>query len=245
MHARMYDYNLTAGGVQALPVVGDFFKLLSSDGAVEVVADTGAQLDLLPGQGIRGFPFNRLTIRDKSGAANAGVIQIGYAAMIDDRITGEVSIISGEVARTKAGVAFYGSTLAAAVAGQYAHVQLWNPVASGKNAVVTSVSIGAGGAQQDLQLRRNTAALGVADAGWPNALSKLTSGVSSGMELRAGTAAAIPGDRLMWMPTPADERHEVIFREPVIVEPGGGLLVTATALNTLVMASFEFWQEPR
>ena len=56
MQAQSYDFKLTAGGSQRLAVVGTSFKLLSSAGPVQVLANTGARVlrDLYPVQGMIG-----------------------------------------------------------------------------------------------------------------------------------------------------------------------------------------------
>ena len=67
--------------------------------------DGGSSLSpLYAGQGQR-KEFQRLTVTDKSGAANVVLIIVADDDFIDDRITGEVSVIDGSKARTKTGAA--------------------------------------------------------------------------------------------------------------------------------------------
>ncbi|MCK6388595.1 MAG: hypothetical protein L6Q65_13475 [Zoogloea sp.] len=92
MQAQTYDYNLTAGGAQVLAVAGSSLKLLTATGLLEVQTDTGARMKLLPGQGLKGFKFERLTLIDRSGVSNKGTILVSDSEMIDDRVNGIVTI---------------------------------------------------------------------------------------------------------------------------------------------------------
>jgi hypothetical protein len=93
MIGQIYDFALTAGGTQVLEVTGEFVKVISSTGLVRIEADTGARLDALAGQGFRKDNFTRLVLRDRSNAVNVGRLFVAYGDMIDDRVTGDVSII--------------------------------------------------------------------------------------------------------------------------------------------------------
>lgn len=240
MHARIYDFTLTAGGMQRLPVVGDFFKVISSLGTINVNADTGAVLDVMPGQGLREFPFNTLTITDKSGAANSGKILVGFSGMIDDRVTGEVSVIEGGAVRTRSGAAFAGANRTSAAAGQYPHVQLWNPAGSGKRAVVSEIGMDASIAS-DIGVRWSTAPL-AALASTPNGVSKIAGGAVSACEVRAEANAAVLGTTFYGVA--ADAKHMIHkLTEPVILLPGYGLIVVCVTLATAVRGNFQFYEE--
>src|SRR5207253_5023923 len=97
--------------------IGSYFKVLSATGTFEVTGDAFGQLGaLLPGQGLRleEGQFTRLTFRDTSGAPNLLYVLVAGDGFIDDRITGEVSVIDGEKARTLAGGMFAGAPSAPA-----------------------------------------------------------------------------------------------------------------------------------
>jgi len=93
----IYDFTLGAGGSQLISVPGTYFKVLTaSGGTVRVRLDTGESYKLKPGQGARlpaGKWFRDLSIIDTSGGANVGTIFVGDSGSIDDRITGDVSIV--------------------------------------------------------------------------------------------------------------------------------------------------------
>lgn len=240
MHARIYDFTLGAGGMQRLPVVGDFFKVISATGQINVIADTGAQLDLMPGQGLREFQFNTLAISDKSGAANAGKILVGFSGMIDDRVTGEVSIVEGGRSRVLAGAAFCGSSAVAAAAGLYSQGQLWNPAASGKRLIVSEVVFEGGAGGATVQMRWNQAALAnLAMVGQ----SKLLGGAASVAEVRWDQAAGPTGTNMFGagVDTKANQWR---FAEPLIVNPGYGLILGNAGVNSYVRSNFQYFEEP-
>lgn len=91
---RDYNFTLSANATQNLDVPGDYLKVISATGAIRVRTVEGWMKDLLPGQGVKGLNFQRLILEDRSGAANTGTIAVGIGAdsIVDDRITGEVSI---------------------------------------------------------------------------------------------------------------------------------------------------------
>ncbi|MBD5803860.1 hypothetical protein AZOA_33010 [Azoarcus sp. Aa7] len=244
MHARIYDFTLTAGGMQRLPVVGDFFKVLSSTGTINVNVDTGASLDLMPGQGLREFNFNTLTITDKSGAANSGKILVGFSGMIDDRVTGEVSVIDGGRSRTLAGVAFWGKGYAAAVAGQLSFVALCNPVGSGKKLLVEQVMAGlVAGAAGSVSVGFGAAGIGALQR---YGTSKISSGSASVGEIRFGSGAASSMVSVMadlYIPNAQYGQNTIRLSEPVVVLPGYSFLAEGM-VNAGTGFNVEFFEEP-
>lgn len=122
--AQIYRLDLTANQAQILLVEGGLYKIMSATGAVAINREGGSVLNpMLAGQGER-VDFKRLTVTDVTGAANTVYLLVADDSFIDDRITGEVSVIDGGKSRTLAGAAFMASLGCTAVAGQYAHVQL-------------------------------------------------------------------------------------------------------------------------
>lgn len=240
MHARIYDFTLGPGGMQQLPVVGDFFKVINALGAIHVNVDTGASLDLMPGQGLREFSFNTLTITDKSGAANAGKILVGFSSMIDDRVTGEVAVIDGGKARTLSGSAFFGSSGVNAVSGTYAHVQLENPAASGKRVVLEQVVLSIA-TDSMVSMRSGYAALASSSGG---AASKLIGGAASAAVRRQENIAAMIGTPLTHFLIGASRPLPVKFAEPIVIAPGGFVTLASQTLNTNLFAAWEFFEEP-
>lgn len=240
MHARIYDFTLTSGGMQRLPVVGDFFKVISATGTINVNVDTGATLDLMPGQGLREFNFNALTITDKSGAANSGTILVGFSGMIDDRVTGEVSIIEGGAQRTRSGLAFAVSHFEPGVAGNYGHVQLWNPAGSGKRAVVSELGWDLT-ATGTVQVRMHNAALSTFQT---VGKSKRSGGALSVMEVRSQQdGVGIAGAGTIYGLSAGTQFFIHKLSEPIVVDPGYGVIVATTLAAAGVRGNFQYFEE--
>lgn len=242
MHARIYDFTLTAGGMQRLPVVGDFFKVISATGTINVNVDTGATLDLLPGQGLREFDFNALTISDKSGAANVGKILVGFSGMIDDRVTGEVSVIDGGKSRSIAGQAFqYGLGVSAGV-GLYAIAQIQNPAGSGKNVIVKAYKIAAQTAGV-VAVAMNDAPLQADVSGTASKL--IGSANNPALKFYAGAIAGAAGPGYYDIANlQANSEISKVLQEPWVLVPGVTMKIhSATAQQTLNCV-FEWNEEP-
>ncbi len=90
---KAYDFNLTAGGSQAILAGGEYFRILSSTGALDVTVEgKGTMPDLQAGQAIKGLPFNRLILSDKTGAPNSGFILVASSELQDNRLQGSVTV---------------------------------------------------------------------------------------------------------------------------------------------------------
>lgn len=240
MHARIYDFTLTSGGMQSLPVVGDFFKVISATGSINVIADTGASLDLMPGQGLREFSFNTLTIADKSGAANTGTILVGFSGMIDDRITGEVSIIDGGRALTLANAAFMKSSQVTGVAGNYSGAQLWNPVGSGVEVELFIVRVSSGTAATF------GAGFGTVEmtGGSVGGRSKLSGGALSKSKIQWEVKAAAFGPQDVFVEDRA-AGVPIIYemKQPILVREGWGFLVWNATVGGSLSVNFEYTEK--
>lgn len=82
---QTYDFTLAAGGSIQIPAAGEFFRVQSATGKVDVISEFGLLKGLTAGQGARS-PFQRLAIKDASGAANSGTIIVGSAEFIDNQL---------------------------------------------------------------------------------------------------------------------------------------------------------------
>lgn len=249
MQAQPYDFTLTAGGSQKLDVAGTSFKLLSSTGPVQVLANTGARILVNPGQGIRRFEFDSLILLDKSGAANVGQILItgseDGAEMIDDRITGEVSVIDGAMARTLAGTAFWGSVYVPSVAGSIGVCELYNGASSAKNMIVERIGIAPVGAGGTFHIGFISGSV-PGNSGNVPMRSKLSgAGASSSGLLYYGSN---PGSVFSWIVDlylDVPGRTEFIqLPEPMVIRPGLGLCVDCGSANQAFSVNFEFFEVP-
>jgi hypothetical protein len=86
-----YDITLGAYGVQRIEVAGRFFKYIGV-GKIRVTTSKGGSIDLQSGQGVWGEEFNGLTVQDRSGSPNSGVLLAGSYDFRDDTITGRLMV---------------------------------------------------------------------------------------------------------------------------------------------------------
>lgn len=83
----LYDFTLTANGSFVILADADFYKVLTSTGDISVTRDGGATIKpLRAGRGERNVQFQRLVLKDLSGAPNSGTILVGDSDFIDDTI---------------------------------------------------------------------------------------------------------------------------------------------------------------
>lgn len=244
---QIYQFTIPAGGSFPLQVAGSFFKILSQTGAVGVTGDTfGTIGELLAGQGLREVDFQRLTFRDTTGAANLVRVLVADANFVDDRITGEVSVIDGSRAITMSGRAFMAAVFntSAAAAGTYPHAQVFNPAGSTKNLIFKSIEGTLNGTTGPLDFMLTQTQIAAATGG-ANVVSKKAGGPVTvavpAMENRAALLAATNsyvGFPLANVP--------VLFKpnEPIIVTPGWGLVVRCSTPATWLGANFDFYEEP-
>lgn len=223
-----------------LDVKGKFFKYRSGTGAIRVRASKGGYVDLLPGQGVRGLDFESLTVADRSGANNAGVLIVGDFDFQDDRIAGTVDVVDGGRTRTIQGQAFMGYAGVTSAAGQYSTSQLWNPAGSGKRLVVEQIAINC-----------DNSAPVVISNGTVQCLSKRTNGLSKRLgyangkgECRYESRATRQVDGYVAVFCQAGSTVNFKPTEPFVIEPGAGLEVFFSgAIVATVTASYEWFEE--
>jgi hypothetical protein len=87
-----YDLNLAPGAAQRIEASGRFFKYVSGQGKIRVTTSSGGQIDLMPGQGVWGVDFNGLSVQDRTGTGNVGVLVAGAFEFRDDTVNGAVSV---------------------------------------------------------------------------------------------------------------------------------------------------------
>jgi hypothetical protein len=87
MSTQFYDFTLVANGSQIILAEGAYFKVLTSSGVLDVRLSDGSKYGPIgPGQGARNKDFKRLTLVDKSGSANSGVLIVSDADFVDDQL---------------------------------------------------------------------------------------------------------------------------------------------------------------
>lgn len=238
--AQIYEFNLAANQSVELLVEGGFYKLLAASGNVKVSREGGSSIGpLLPGQGER-LNFKRLTIQDISGAANTIDILVADESFVDTRIYGNVQVIDGGRLITMNGDAFGGWAQLGGTAGNYTHLQLWNPAGRTKNIALSKIIIGSGTGSPVLQLRWYATPLATL---WANPNSKKLGAANSTAELRNETPATIYGNGAnlkVW--GIANTPYPFEFKEPLIIQPGMGLVVVNDTVNSHAYACFDFYE---
>jgi hypothetical protein len=238
-----YDINLPPNGAQTLDVSGSFFTYKGGIGPIRVTPSSGEPVDLLPGQGMSGLKFDRLTVKDLSGANNVGVLLAGNGAWRDERITGTVDVVDGGKARTLAGSAYSIAFGSGQAAGVYSRVALFNPPDSGKYLIVESLAMSADVANS-VNLHRGTAQLsGAVKPGMRKLINQLAQ--SSAATVSQDTAASTrPTEEAIWQLAVAPGAKDTWApKEPLIVTPGSSLLYACNLMNVGFAASIEWFEE--
>lgn len=93
-----YDLTIAANASAMLLVAGDYFKIMSATGAVNVKSTFGELRGLIAGQGLESTPFDGLTIQNATGASNTVRVFVGDENFIDG-FTGNVGVTSNAAAR--------------------------------------------------------------------------------------------------------------------------------------------------
>jgi len=234
---RSYDFTLTANGAFVLPVSGSFFRILTSTGQLEVQGDTFGRVPVYAGQGLRNQDFTKLTLIDKTGAANIGTILVSDGEFIDDRITGSVTVIDSAYQLTLTGQSWAGSVNFTATAGNFPHAQIKNPTGSGKNVVVTSLSmtsVAAAGAGIGFLSADLTTAVGGVTA-------KLSTGAAalSALLKSQSNAASLIANYIWTANLSANSLVAVPFAKPIVLKPGDGVAVVMTSVADGMQVNFE------
>ncbi|MEW6258035.1 MAG: hypothetical protein AB1592_18940 [Pseudomonadota bacterium] len=235
---------LTAGEQWVIGIVGDSVRVSASSYPVTVALysggrEIGRMSGMEAGDYARGVKFDQ--VRIISADAQSVTVQVAGGGVGSDRVTGEVSVIDGAGARTKAGVAFFAGASAGAAAGFYSGVQLWNPAGSGKRIVVSRIFAGTAAGPSLMHVRSMTSALSVLDSSPSN---KLIGGAASVSQVRKSSSeATIPGDLVMLFSMASSQKEAVELKEPVVLGDGFGLSVFVNAVNVTVTAAFELIEE--
>lgn len=235
-----YDFAVGAGQSQTLDVSGRFFKYRSGTGVISVRTSGGGSVDLLPGQGIWNVEFSSLTVKDKSGLANAGVIVAGAFDYRDDRIAGSVEVIDGGRARTMANLAYMATGSRGAAPGLLGHFQFWNPAGSGRNVLIEQIIVGSALTDKIAMGFKNATLL--TPVGNIPISKRSSGGVASVIVCYAedNAASQYPVSLASLSPNTI-----LPLKEPMCIEPGFGLIFRGTQLNQDFSVSLEFFEEAR
>lgn len=242
-----FDFTMAGYGSQNIETAGRFVKYVNGTGKIRVRFDKGGYIDLLPGQGCTGLDFSRLTIEDRSGAGNVGVLLAGAFMFQDDRISGTVDVVDGGRLRTLSGQSFLVAGGCLAYAGTYSCWQIWNPPGSGKRVAVGGYSMTGATAGAVSILSASGAA---ANAGNQSAskLIKDTGAPGSGAALmryenRANLANVGAEMALDFVNIQASSSYTRTLKEPILLMPGSGLLMRYEVVNATINGTWEWTEE--
>lgn len=236
-----FDFKVGPNQSQHIDVVGAFVKYKDGAGTIRVRLNGGGYIDLLPGQGVNGVSFSSIDVQDRTGAPNAGTILAGAYDFRDDRITGQVEVISGERARTLADKAFVAYVNATADVNCKPHMQLWNPADSGKNLIVEKIIFSSATAQP---VRISSYNAAFAASGFTPQNKRIGSAAKSVAQALANTSSSQAlGTLIVNASCQANTPFVLTPTEPFLVPPGFGLMTVGGAVTTDLATNFEYYEE--
>lgn len=247
--AKIYPITIPASGSFRLPVTGTMFKVLSSTNTFRVICNTvGAIGAIQPGQGIRQDskepPFTDLVFEDTSGAANNLQVLVADDSFIDDRISGEVSVVDGGKARSLAGQAFQMPLTGAALAANYTAVAIDNSAGT-KNVIIKAyrcaltvagfMNVNMGGTKP--ATLGGALPLKVWDGG------AFGGGVAVGRTGQNAADFTATGSRLDVLNLPASQTVPIILQEPIVLRPGAYMIFQPASQNVGISVTIEGYEE--
>lgn len=236
-----YDFTLGAGQAQVLEAKGTYFKYKGGLGPIRVTPSNGGPVDLLPGQGMSGITFDRLTIKDLSGAGNMGFLLAGDGQWSDDRITGTVDVVDGGKTRTLAAKAFSVWASNPGTASLLSVVQLCNPVGSTKNIVLESLTA-ASTVATGFEVRAGIAESAMAQVFGVSKLLTPVLGASTAYS-RSSTLAAVAGNVMFLINAAVRTMAPWKPVEPIVIAPGACISILGQSMAADVSVSFEWYEE--
>jgi len=225
-------------------IAGTYLRLSACQWPVTVMIEKGGRVigqmtNMLAGDYVQDVEFDAVTVLNGS-TAQIVELQIAGGGAGSNRVLGEVSVINGSAIRAKAGSAFWQSKAMQATAGNYPHVQIWNPVGSGRVCIVDDIGysvLPSSGAH----LIASSAPLATFAM---NPASKLAGGVGSVMEIRVQEAAALIGAPFTSIGALSGDMKVLNLSSPYVIYPGKGLILAGSAAAQMVQANFQFYEEP-
>lgn len=245
---QYYDFNVTVNGARALESAGTYCYYYSgsagsADPTITLKEDTtGTTIILKPGQGIElpraeGQALRWYIGNYANAATITGILVIGNGRIIDNRLTGQVTVVDSAYMATVAGQAFAANVSYTAGGGLMPHCQIKNPAASGKITVITGVSMScnlATGVGMTFYSTDLTTAIG-------GVTSKLASGAPALSTLiKSQTNATVIWANQIWGGNLAANGFvEKVFPKPLVLKPGDGLGIVMTTLASAMTVNFD------
>lgn len=233
-----------AGETKTFVINGEYLELLDAQYPCDVflMNQVGAQLSVM--RDCEASFFSKpsggfATVQITSAQAQFLRFFVGSGDAGTRRISSTVQVVDGGRARTLANSAFMGAVGKTLLAANNTHVQLWNPVGSGKNVIVKAYSVGAtspGG----INLGFNTAALATLQN---QGVSKMGGGAAAAAQLRAenSTTNYFVGSTSDSFYVQAVVSIQRVLQEPLVIAPGRGFVASVGAVDLTCV--FEWVEE--
>lgn len=185
--------------------------------------------------------------RVKITSAIDQAVKFGYSVRDADnrKVTSTVAVVDGSIERSKNEIAHFMFIVKGAVAAEYSHCQLWNPAANTKRLIVNAMAgYHLAGAKERVVFYKYNTALGSVDPTYGEINKNFGSAAASGAEARIHSAGAGVSGGILLLSWAADaELVEFKLQEPVVLNPGEGIMVRTALVNTAVHASFQYYSE--
>lgn len=248
---QLYDITIAPNTTRQLDAPGSYFYYYTGNagGADSTITmrglSSGLRIVLKPGQAFRlprGESETSWVLTNFSNTATIlGTVIVGDGDITDNRITGSVEVIDGGKARTFSNSAFMSLLTLGATVGQISHLQIFNPIASGKNVIIESLIFNSVSAAAILLRGYATPLTGL----YGNGKSKKIGAPDSAAELRTQHNAAIlpTSNSLFGIDLAASATLERKLSEPIILLPGNGLVIVPTSANVGLNANTEWYEE--
>lgn len=229
--------SFAAGEVKTFLIQGEYIEILECAYPVDVAMmdRSGAQLSTMRNAEASYFsrPGKYEVIQVTSSAAQTVRLFVGSGDAGTRRTSGTVEVIDGGKKKTLAGIVYGGRLSQEALAMQFAQLQWWNPIGSGKRLIVPSY-VGLAGSKGIV------AGIGSIKLAKPKD--------APGSKLSGGAASGITG----WGESPADyvgfiqlnqsgSGVAVKEAEPYVILPGYGFNICAYDVATVLFASVHFF----
>lgn len=227
-------------------IAGSFLRLSECQWPVTVVIIkenriVGEMRNMQAGDYVQEVEFDAVWV--VNGTVGQSVeLQIAAGGAGSSRVMGEVSVINGELNRVKAGGVFIGAPWVGASPGNLGHIQLFNPVGSGKNLIFSKLSAYApAGVAFPVSILSHGVALATL---FGKGANKKIGGAQSVAEFRTATSAAAVGSMMAaFAIEQVGKSVDFNFSEPIIVPPGYGLNFASGVANQTFSTSVQWFEE--
>lgn len=260
---KVFSVNLTAN-VEASVPGGNFFMLIKTSGPLNVELLSGGSVrekaegveagfkatGVAGNAEIGGRYFDEAhiistttqTIRVGISDGNGGYDRALGEVTAEPKLTQSAANPVGLDALTANNFCFAGAVNRLAVAAEYPHVQLLNPVGSGRDVYIDTVYVSATNAGTVAIRRYDTALITAPAVG--QSINKNIGGAAGSAELRSESAATIlaAAPSLSELVVAASATLRIDVTAPIRLSPGEGVLVVIGVVNTSLYANIA-WRE--